>query len=98
MLLVRVGAVPAWASMREGDEAMGEGARTLRQLREESGLTQMEVATRLGVTITTVYNWERGASEPLGRHLQKLARLYGVPPFDILLPEPTRGRAVKKAA
>ncbi len=75
-----------------------EGARTLRQLREASGLTQMEVATQLGVTITTVYNWERGASEPLGRHLQKLGRLYGVSPFDILLPEPTRGRAAKRAA
>ncbi len=90
--------MPTWVRMREGDEVMGEGARTLRQLREESGLTQMEVATRLGVTITTVYNWERGASEPLGRHLQKLARLYGVSPFDILLPEPTRGRAPKRAA
>ena len=98
MLLVRVGTAPTRVRMREGDEAMGEGTRTLRQLREESGLTQMEVATRLRVTITTVYNWERGASEPLGRHLQKLARLYGVSPFDILLPEPTRGRAVKKAA
>jgi transcriptional regulator with XRE-family HTH domain len=74
-----------------------EGARTLRQLREESGLTQFQVAQQLGVTITTVSSWERDASEPGGRHLQKLARLYGVSPFDIMLPEIERGRRGKAA-
>lgn len=72
-----------------------EQAKSLRQLREESGLTQFQVAQQLEVTITTVSNWEREASEPMGRHLQKLARLYGVSPFDIALPEPERGRRTK---
>ena len=74
-----------------------DGAKTLRQLREESGLTQFEVAQRLGVTITTVSSWEREASEPGGRHLQNLARLYSVSPFDILLPEIERARRGKAA-
>jgi len=75
-----------------------QGAKTLRQLREASGLTQFQVAQQLDVTITTVSSWEREASEPSGRHLQKLARLYGVSPFDILLPEIERGRKGKAAA
>lgn len=75
-----------------------QGAKTLRQLREASGLTQFQVAQQLEVTITTVSSWEREASEPSGRHLQKLARLYAVSPFDILLPEIERGRKGKEAA
>ena len=75
---------------------MAEATKTLRQLREAAGLTQLEVAVRLGVTITTVYNWERGAAEPSARNLLEIARLFNVSPFDIILPEPkpkrTRGK------
>jgi transcriptional regulator with XRE-family HTH domain len=84
--------------LSEGGAMASSDAKSLRQLREESGKTQFEVAAQLGVTITTVYNWERGVSEPTGRNLQKIARLYGVSPFDILLPEPARGRRSKVAA
>lgn len=63
-------------------------AKTLRQLRQEAGLTQLEVAYRLGVTPHTVYMWEAGKREPLARAFLKLARLYGVSPLDIALPEP----------
>jgi transcriptional regulator with XRE-family HTH domain len=37
---------------------------TIRQLREERGWTQLRLAIRLGVTPVTIYNWERGSSEP----------------------------------
>ena len=77
-------------------EVSGEEMKTLRELREASGMTQFEVAQKLGVTITSVYNWERGAAEPFARHLLALARLYDVSPFAITLPEvkPTkRGKA-----
>jgi transcriptional regulator with XRE-family HTH domain len=68
--------------------------KTLKELREASGLTQLEVAYKLGVTPQTVYMWESGRREPLARIFVKLARLYGVSPFDIALPEPeeTRGK------
>jgi len=61
--------------------------KTLKELREASGLTQLEVAYKLGVTPQTVYMWETGRREPLARVFVKLARLYEVSPFDIALPE-----------
>jgi transcriptional regulator with XRE-family HTH domain len=61
--------------------------KTLKELREAAGLTQLEVAYRLGVTPQTVYMWESGRREPLARIFVKMARLYDVSPFDIALPE-----------
>ncbi len=66
---------------------MPEEKRTLRELREAAGLTQLEVAYRLGVTPHTVYMWESGRREPLARVFLRLARLFGVSPFAIVLPD-----------
>jgi len=52
--------------------------KTIRQLREEQGWTQLELANRLGVTPVTVYTWERGRNEPRASQLRKLAELFGV--------------------
>ncbi len=71
--------------------------RTLKQLREAAGLTQLDVAFALKVTPQTVYNWERGTREPKGRHLQQLARLFKVSADDVLLPDPEDDE-VKRAA
>ncbi len=60
---------------------------TIRELREGAGLTQLQVATALGVTPTTVYHWERGSKMPSGLHLQRLAHLLGVPADDVVLRE-----------
>ncbi len=60
---------------------------TLRELRQKSGMTQLEVAIALGLTPSTIYSWERGTREPRGRQLQQLARLYGVSADDVVLPE-----------
>ena len=70
--------------------------KTLKELREASGLTQLEVAYKLGVTPQTVYMWETGRREPLARVFVKLARLYDASPFDIALSEPDE--QPKKAA
>jgi len=43
---------------------MADGQLTLAKLREQAGLTQRQLADALGVTITTISNWERGAKEP----------------------------------
>ena len=59
--------------------------RTIRQLREERGLTQLELAYRLGVTPVTIYNWERGRTEPRVSQFRQLARLFGVGMDDIAL-------------
>lgn len=39
----------------------------IREARERAGLTQQELATRLGVTLRTIGNWERGATVPKNR-------------------------------
>ncbi len=74
-----------------------EAKKSLRGLREAKGLTQFDVAKELGVTITTVYNWERGTAEPYARHLLNLALLYDVSPFAIQLPVIERVKRGKAA-
>lgn len=52
--------------------------RTIRELRESAGMTQLQLANELGVTPSTVYNWERGRNEPKASQLKALAVLFGV--------------------
>lgn len=65
--------------------------RTIRQLREERGWTQLELALKIGVTPITVYNWERGRSEPKVSQFRALARVFGVSMDDIALTEQESG-------
>ena len=58
---------------------------TIRQLREERGWTQLHLAIQLGVTPVTIYNWERGKSEPRMTQFRQLARLFGVSMDDLTL-------------
>ena len=50
----------------------------LRELRRERGLTQHQVADRLGVTASVVSAYEGGLRQPSYEVLIKLVRLYGV--------------------
>lgn len=50
----------------------------IRTLRKESGLTQREIAERIGVTYRTYQNYEAGASAPSGTVLSRLSKLFGV--------------------
>lgn len=59
--------------------------RTIKQLREEAGLTQLALANRLDVTPTTVYNWERGKHMPTIIQLRALALAFGVKMEDIAI-------------
>ena len=51
---------------------------TIRSRRKQLGLTQEEVANRLGVTATAVYKWESASCYPDITLLPALARLLGV--------------------
>lgn len=51
---------------------------TIRSRRKQLGLTQEQVASRLGVTATAVYKWEVGSCYPDITLLPALARLLGV--------------------
>ena len=50
----------------------------LRELRNKSGLTQNEIATKLGVSGQTILNWENKIYEPKISQLIELADLFGV--------------------
>ena len=52
--------------------------KTIRAFRLERGWTQLGLANRLGVTPSTVFNWERGKFEPKASQLRALARLFEV--------------------
>ncbi len=52
--------------------------KTIRQLREERGWTQPDLAGRLGVSQGAVSLWERGVRRPYRRTRLRLAELFGV--------------------
>ncbi len=66
--------------------------KTIRELREERGWTQLDLANRLGVTPATVYNWERGKYEPKASQLRALARAFGVSMDEIDFEGDARGK------
>lgn len=49
----------------------------IKKLRRIEGLTQTELAERIEVSKTAIYQWERGASVPNGYNLRKLAEALG---------------------
>ncbi len=72
--------------------------RTIRELREERGWTQLELANKLGVTPATVYNWERGKYEPRASQFRAIALAFGVSMDDIALVEASEAAGGKAAA
>lgn len=52
--------------------------KKIRDLREDSDLTQAQVAEYLGTSQTMYARYERGANELPIRHLMKLCDLYNV--------------------
>lgn len=51
----------------------------LKQLREEKGLSQKEIAAELGLTRPAYANYEQGIREPSNQILVKLSNLFEVP-------------------
>ena len=71
--------------------------KTIRQLREERGWTQFELAGKVNVTPSTVYNWERGKFEPRYSQLRALSEAFGVA-MDDIVPTEAELDALKTAA
>ena len=67
--------------------------KTIRQLREEHGMSQAELARALGINQITVYKWERGDHEPRASQLRALAQAFGVSMDEIDFPVPP-GKAI----
>lgn len=51
---------------------------TLKAARVNVGLTQVEAAEKLGVSASTIRNWEKGCSFPKPPQIMVLCKLYGV--------------------
>lgn len=49
-----------------------------RKARERAGIKAERAATELGVSITTLFNWERGDTSPNARNIKDMAALYKV--------------------
>lgn len=73
------------AAINEGKFAKLLGL-ALAKARTQSGLTQEEVAHRLGVDPQTISRQERGANWPTLPRLIAFANLYGVPLTTLLTP------------
>jgi putative transcriptional regulator len=50
----------------DDDEATQEAARYTRRIRKRLGLTQVEFARRIDVSLITVQQWEQGKQRPTG--------------------------------
>ena len=61
-----------------------EIANRLVELRKKSGLSQEELAARLGLSRQAVSKWERAEASPDTDNLICLAKLYGVSLDDLL--------------
>ena len=53
-------------------------AERIRQLREDKGLTQADLARRLGITRSSVNAWELGISVPSTQYVVELAQIFKV--------------------
>jgi len=50
----------------------------IRQLREDIGMKQYELAAKMGVKQSSVHKWEYGMSYPTAENLMALADIFGV--------------------
>lgn len=56
----------------------------IRRLRKKAGLTQIELAEKVGVSIATLRRWEAGETSPTGTKITEIADLLGVLPYEIV--------------
>lgn len=58
---------------------------TLKELREQAGLRQADVAKKLNVVQAAVSKWETGVNPPHRKYHKKLAKLYNCKVDDLLV-------------
>lgn len=59
---------------------------SLAAARVNAGMTQEDIARAMGVSKTTVVNWEKGKVVPGIPEMEMMSRLYGIPQDYIFLP------------
>ena len=53
----------------------------LKELRKNAGMTQMELAAKVGVSLMTIQLWERQVTKPKEENLNKLKEALNILPF-----------------
>lgn len=59
---------------------------SLKTARAYADMTLQEAAEKLGISYSTLRNWEIGKTEPKASMVSQLAALYGVKAEDLFLP------------
>lgn len=59
-------------------------SKNIKELRVERGLSQAELAEKIGVTQGAVYFWEKGINEPTAGYLVKMAETFSVSVDELL--------------
>ena len=65
-------------------------ADRIKLLREQKGMTQAELARKLGVTRSGVHAWEMGVTVPSTQYVVELSLLFGVSADVLLDLKPTK--------
>lgn len=55
-----------------------EFSERLKKLRKDTGLTQVDVAEKLGISQPAYASWERGVKKPTQENLVKIAQIFNV--------------------
>lgn len=76
---------------------MNKIGKKISSLRKEKGITQMELADKLGISFQAVSNWERGNTMPDISKLPELAEIFGVT-IEELLGDERKGKIVEEVA
>ena len=63
--------------------------RNIRRIREEKGLTQLDLADKTGLTNTSLSQMEKGRMTPSLATLERIAAVLGVPISDLFRDDPT---------
>jgi transcriptional regulator with XRE-family HTH domain len=80
--------------MARKGETMGE---RFQRLREEARMTQLELAERSGIPLSTIRTWEQDVRVPRVDHAMQLARTLGIDMNTLLgFDEPPERRKRKK--
>lgn len=60
----------------------------IRTFRKKAGITQIDLANRLGISIATLRRWEAGETAPTGTRINELARILKIAPENIIVGDP----------
>lgn len=63
-------------------------ANNLKSLRKKCGMTQPDLAEKLGVTVQAISNWESGRAQPSVKNSKEVARVFGVPVDSLISDDP----------